>query len=78
MPLSGDISFVEIAQQSGLPEGLVRRFIQHAVANRIFVEERAGFIKHTAATRLLKQDSEAMDTLGFLLEDLQVSQVNSI
>lgn len=73
MPLSGDVSFVEIAEKSGLPESQVRRFVQHAIANRIFVEEKAGFIKHTAATRILKQDSEAMDTLGFLLEDLQVS-----
>lgn len=38
--------------------------------NRVFSEPRLGYVQHTAVSRLLKEDPEAMDTVGFLLEDL--------
>lgn len=38
--------------------------------NRVFSEPRLGHVQHTAVSRLLKEDPEAMDTVGFLLEDL--------
>ena len=40
------------------------------MVNRIFSEPRLGYVQHTAVSRLLKEDPEAMDTVGFLLEDL--------
>lgn len=38
--------------------------------NRVFSEPELGRVQHTAISRLLKEDLEAMDTVGFLLEDL--------
>ena len=38
--------------------------------NRVFAEVRPGYVRHTAASRLLHEDHEAMDTVGFLVEDL--------
>ncbi len=40
------------------------------MSNRIFAEARPGYVRHTAASRLLLEDPEAMDTVGFLVEDL--------
>lgn len=40
------------------------------MVNRVFSEPKLGHVQHTAITRLLKEDPEAMDTVGFLLEDL--------
>lgn len=70
VPADGEISFEEIARASNLDHSLVRRFLQHAAINRIFQEIRPGYIQHTAASRLLRDDPEAMDAVGFLIEDL--------
>ncbi|KAL8722885.1 MAG: hypothetical protein Q9225_000718 [Loekoesia sp. 1 TL-2023] len=70
VPLEGEISYIDIARASGLDQVLLRRFIQAAMMNRVFSEPRLGYVQHTAVSRLLRQDPEAMDTVGFLLEDL--------
>ena len=70
IPLDGSIQYSEIARASGLDEVLLRRFMQAAMVNRVFSEPQLGHVQHTAVSRLLKEDPEAMDTVGFLLEDL--------
>lgn len=70
VPIDGEISFSELARAAGVDEGLLRRFLQHAMINRIFAETRPGFVRHTAASRILHCNPEAMDTIGFLVEDL--------
>lgn len=70
VPIDGEISFPELARAAGVDEGLLRRFLQHAMINRVFAETRPGFVRHTAASRILHCNSEAMDTIGFLVEDL--------
>ncbi len=70
VPVEGEVSYAEISRASGLDEVILRRFIQHAMINRVFAEPRIGYVKHTAASRLLREDPETMDTVEFLLEDL--------
>jgi O-methyltransferase domain len=70
VPANGSISYADIARASNLDEVLLRRFIQAAMVNRVFSEPQLGYVQHTAISRLLKDDPEAMDTVGFLLEDL--------
>ncbi|KAL9005014.1 MAG: hypothetical protein Q9188_002195 [Gyalolechia gomerana] len=70
VPLGAEISYADLAKASGLDQVLLRRFIQAAMMNRVFSEPRLGYVHHTAVSRLLRQDPEAMDTVGFLLEDL--------
>jgi O-methyltransferase domain len=70
VPANGSISYADIAHASNLDEVLLRRFIQAAMVNRVFSEPQLGYVQHTAISRLLKDDPEAMDTVGFLLEDL--------
>jgi ubiquinone/menaquinone biosynthesis C-methylase UbiE len=38
--------------------------------NRVFAEPTPGFVAHTAVSRLLREDSKALDSVGFLTEDL--------
>lgn len=40
------------------------------MVKRVFSEPKVGYVQHTAISRLLKEDPEAMDTVGFLFEDL--------
>ena len=70
VPTNGSISYADIARASDLDEVLLRRFIQAAMVNRVFSEPQVDHVQHTAISRLLKEDTEAMDTVGFLLEDL--------
>lgn len=73
VPTDGEISFEEIARVGNLDQSLVRRFLQHAMMNRIFQEPRPGYVQHTAASRMLRDDPEAMDAVGFLVEELHPS-----
>ena len=57
---------------------LLRRFLQHAMANRIFEESRPGYVRHTAASRMLLFVPEIMDTIGFLLEDVSPASTKVI
>lgn len=70
VPRDGDISYDVLAQATNLDPVVVRRFLQHAMMNRIFEESRPGFVKHTAVSRLLHDEPGAVDTAGFILEDL--------
>lgn len=78
VPLDDDISFSAVAIAAGVDEGLLRRHLQHAMINRIFAELRPGFLRHTAASRILRQDPEAMDAVGFLVEDLAPASMKAI
>lgn len=42
---------------------------------RTIAESNEGRIQHSIASRMLKEDSEAMDAAGFLLEELFVGPV---
>lgn len=48
------------------------------MVHHIFAEVRSGHVRHTAASRILRQDSEAMDTVGFLVEDLAPASLKVI
>ena len=64
VPVGGEASFAQIAQQSGLDEAVVRRLLRHAMANRIFREVRKGVVAHTAMSRLLAEDPLFPDYVG--------------
>ena len=78
IPLDGEISFAKVAQAAGVNEVLLRRHLQHAMTNRFFAETRPGFVRHTASSRILREDAEAMDTIGFLVEDLAPASLKAI
>lgn len=73
-PIHETASFSYIAKKVGLSELNVKRFLRHAMTNRIFNEVEPGVVAHTAASRLLAENSMMNDWVGFCVEE--VWQVN--
>jgi hypothetical protein len=70
VPLEGDISISDLAEKTQLDPIHLRRYLQHTMMYRVFTESRPGFVAHSAASRLLSTDAAALDTVGFLVEEL--------
>ncbi|KAL2799532.1 S-adenosyl-L-methionine-dependent methyltransferase [Aspergillus keveii] len=70
VPLEGDISITDLAEKTKLDPIHLRRYLQHTMMYRVFTEPRPGFVAHSAASRLLSTDPAALDTVGFLVEEL--------
>lgn len=43
-----------------------------AMMNRVFIETEEGRVRHSAASRMLKQESTSMDACGFLVDEMFV------
>ncbi|CAL3971102.1 unnamed protein product [Diplocarpon coronariae] len=69
-PIRATTTFAEIASKVGLSELNVRRFLRHAMTNRIFKEVSPGVVAHTAASRVLAEDGMMNDWVGFCVEDM--------
>jgi hypothetical protein len=70
VPLEGDISFEELAEKTKVDLVRLRRYLQHTMMYRVFVESRPGYVAHSSTSRLLKTNPAALDTVGFLVEEL--------
>ncbi|KAL4792588.1 O-methyltransferase-domain-containing protein [Aspergillus venezuelensis] len=70
VPLDGDISIIDLAEKTSLDPIRLRRYLHHTMMYRVFIESRPGYIAHSAASRLLKENPAALDTVGFLVEEL--------
>ncbi|KAI0972042.1 S-adenosyl-L-methionine-dependent methyltransferase [Xylaria arbuscula] len=69
-PVGQEASFADIAANTGLAQGLVRRFIRHAIIKDIFSEPRPGVVTHNAVSRLLAEDKVVHDWVGASTDDL--------
>ncbi|KAI1656461.1 putative O-methyltransferase [Daldinia decipiens] len=72
VPLNEPATFEEIAQASELDSPIVERILRHAMTNHIFSEapgEPSGRVVHTAASRLLATNPDALAAVGMLVKD---------
>ncbi|KAI1375063.1 sterigmatocystin 8-O-methyltransferase [Hypoxylon crocopeplum] len=73
VPLEGTASYSEIAQRVSLPEDVVRRVLQHAVALRIFEEtdpsKSASHIRHNSRSAALARSSGLKALVATILDD---------
>ncbi|KAI9649206.1 hypothetical protein NHQ30_001774 [Ciborinia camelliae] len=69
-PLDGTATFEEISQKVGLDVLNVRRFMRHAMTNRIFREVEPELVAHTAASKLLAEDQSMIDWVGHCVEEI--------
>ncbi|KAI1175605.1 S-adenosyl-L-methionine-dependent methyltransferase [Nemania sp. FL0916] len=53
VPIGGQVSFTEIANQARLAEDMVQRLLRFAMTMRVFREPEPGFVAHTKASKLL-------------------------
>lgn len=64
------ISFKDLAERCEMYEPNLRRILRYAIVyHRVFQEPRAGFVTHTAASRLLVKDPAVFDTLGMMFDE---------
>ncbi|KAI1427098.1 S-adenosyl-L-methionine-dependent methyltransferase [Xylaria sp. FL1777] len=69
-PVGQEASFADVAAATGLDQGLVRRFVRHAIVKDIFTEPRPGIIAHNAVSRLLAEDQVIHDWVSASTDDL--------
>jgi hypothetical protein len=58
------------AEKVGLDEINVRRFLRHAMTNRIFKEVQPGVVAHTVASRVIAENRILNDWVGLCVEDI--------
>ncbi|RYP67312.1 hypothetical protein DL770_008641 [Monosporascus sp. CRB-9-2] len=54
VPEGGQISFSEIARQTGLSNSMTCRLLRHAMTMRVFCEPKPGMVAHTKASKALR------------------------
>lgn len=71
VPVDGSETFAGVAKASGLDAALTERLLRQAMANHIFSEApgQPGRVVHTATSRLLATDSDAMDAIGMITHE---------
>ncbi|KAL3455582.1 S-adenosyl-L-methionine-dependent methyltransferase [Aspergillus heterothallicus] len=70
VPLEGDISIADLAEKTNLDPIRLRRYLHHTMMYRVFIEPRPGYVAHSFVSRMLKTNPAALDTVGFLVEEL--------
>ncbi|KAI9686629.1 MAG: hypothetical protein M1822_003640 [Bathelium mastoideum] len=70
VPLNGEVSFEDLARQCNLDEPDLRRLLRFAISyHRVFQERNEGFICHSAASRKLVEDQNAMLGVGSMFDE---------
>ncbi|KAH8660841.1 O-methyltransferase [Tricladium varicosporioides] len=77
-PVNGTATYAQIAEKTGLDEANVRRFMRHAMTNRIFKEISPDTVAHSAASRVLAEDGAMDDWVGFCVDDLLPAATKTI
>ncbi len=78
VPIEGDISYIDLSKKVNVDVTNLRRLVRHAIANHIFREPRAGYVEHTASSRLLAEDAQLQAWVGFFSEDLLLPIGNAV
>jgi hypothetical protein len=69
-PINETATFAQIAEKVGLDKLNVRRFLRLSMTNRIFKEVSQGVVAHTAASRVLAENSVMNGWVGFCTDDI--------
>ncbi|ETS86138.1 hypothetical protein PFICI_04163 [Pestalotiopsis fici W106-1] len=69
VPMSGSISYGELADRCGLSEAQTRRYIRSAISFRVFDEPIVGMVQHNAASALLVTTT-LHDWIGMATEEI--------
>jgi hypothetical protein len=78
VPVNEDASFEEVAQKAGMAPGDFKMVIRYAMTNFIFHEPRPGFIAHTAASRVLKENRLISSLMGMFTNEVFPALVKQI
>ncbi|OAP61994.1 hypothetical protein AYL99_04197 [Fonsecaea erecta] len=68
VPVSGDISYKDLAAKTGTLEGQCARVLKHAMTQNMFRQSRPGHVAHTALSATLLQP-DFRDIAGYVTEE---------
>ncbi|KKZ63273.1 hypothetical protein EMCG_00256 [[Emmonsia] crescens] len=73
VPLTGSVSYADIAKHTSLPEDIVHRILQHAMTLRIFSETEPGkplsLVQHTSRSAALARSSGLRALVSTILDE---------
>lgn len=78
VPLTGSITFAEIAAKAGLDEAVVTRLLRHAMTYHVFYEPILGQIAHTVSSVALCQSDSVKDWLDMTFEEWGPASVKAV
>lgn len=68
--INEEISYERLAERCGIFEHDLRRILRYAMTfHRVFREPKKGFVAHTAASRLLAEDSATREGVGLRCDE---------
>lgn len=65
-----EVTYAELATATGLPESHIQRLLRSAMTFHIFREPRKGVVAHTAASKLLADDTLMRQWVGMVSEEI--------
>lgn len=68
VPLSGSISYADLAREAQVPESQLKRIVRFAMTNGLFIESSPGCVSHTAMSKGLCAENPLHDYLAHCLE----------
>ncbi|RDW94258.1 hypothetical protein BP5796_00021 [Coleophoma crateriformis] len=78
VPLSGQISYEELASSVNLDIVNLRRIIRHAILSNVFKEPTKGFVAHSRISQLLAEDEALQAWVGMWMEDLWPAVLHTV
>ncbi|KAI2622778.1 putative O-methyltransferase [Hypomontagnella submonticulosa] len=70
VPLSGEITYEDLAASTGVDCATLRRILRFGIAFRVFREPRPGVVAHSAASRQIAEDPYMADWVGANVDDM--------
>jgi hypothetical protein len=74
----GEVSFSDLASSVGINQSALTRILRLAIAHRIFLEHRPGFIAHSAASRQIADDACVASWVGAGVDEMWPAAVNMV
>lgn len=78
VPLNGEASFQEDTQKAGMALRDFQMVVCYAMTNFIFHEPRPGFIAHTVASKVLKENRLTVSLMGMFTDEALLALIKQI
>jgi hypothetical protein len=78
VPIDGEVSFSDLATSAGINQAALTRILRLAIAHRVFLEPRPGFIAHSAASRQIADDIRVASWVGAGVDEMWPAALNIV
>ncbi|KAL8680701.1 MAG: hypothetical protein Q9224_006920, partial [Gallowayella concinna] len=70
VPLDSSTTYAAIAEQTSLPESIIRRFLRPAMSSHVFNSPEPNTVTHTASSRAFVTSPDFLDGIGLQVAEL--------